>query len=42
MLLNTTTNFRVIFQDISEKWPKKVILTFLATRRLGADADADA
>ena len=25
MLLNTTTNFRVIFQVISEKWPKKVI-----------------
>ena len=26
---------------ISEKWPKKVILTFFAKRRLGADADAD-
>ena len=42
MLLNTTTNFRVICQVISEKWPKKVILTFFAKRRLGADADSDA
>ena len=41
MLLNTTTNFRVKCQVISEKWPKKVILTFCAKRRLGADADAD-
>ena len=29
MVLNTTTNFRVICQVISEKWPKKVIETFL-------------
>ena len=41
MLLNTTTNFRVICQVISEKWPKKVIYTFFAKRRLGADTNAD-
>ena len=40
MLLNTTTNFRVICQVISEQWPKKVICTFFAKPRLGADADA--
>ena len=39
MILNTTTNFRVICQVISEKWPKKVISTFFAKRRLGANAD---
>ena len=42
MLLNTTTNFRVICQVISQKWPKKVIKTFFAKRRLGADAEANA
>ena len=42
MLLNTTTNFRVVGQVISEKWPKKVIETFFAKRRLVADVDADA
>ena len=40
MFLNNTTNFRVICQVVSEKWPKKVISTFLVKRRLGADADA--
>ena len=42
MLLNTTTNFRVICQVITEKWLKKVIKTFFAKRRLGANSDADA
>ena len=42
MLINSTTNFRVICQVISEKWPKKVVQTLFAKRRLGPGADADA
>ena len=39
-IIKHQNKYRVICQVISEKWPKKVILTFFAKRRLGADADA--